>query len=124
MNEPFFAAVPGRVPHAGENADSPLAFRAYNPELIVLGKRMEDWLRISVAGWHSFAWNGSDMFGLGTLDRPWQDPTLEPMQAARLKMAAAFEFTPNAESRGACNLSRVRPAPRRNPGIAGFEESG
>jgi xylose isomerase len=23
--------------------------------------------------WHSFAWDGRDMFGSGTLDRPWLD---------------------------------------------------
>lgn len=92
MNEPFFTTVPERIPYAGEDTDSALAFKVYKPELIVLGKRMEDWLRIGVAYWHSFAWNGSDMFGNGTLDRPWQDPALAPMQAARAKMAAAFEF--------------------------------
>jgi xylose isomerase len=92
LNEPFFTAVPERIPYAGEGTGSALAFEVYDPEMIVLGKRVEDWLRISVAYWHSFAWNGSDMFGSGTLDRPWQDPELDPMQAARLKMAAAFEL--------------------------------
>jgi xylose isomerase len=92
LNEPFFTDVSDRVPHAGEGSGSALAFKVYNPEQILLGKRMEDWLRISVAYWHSFAWQGSDMFGSGTLDRPWQDPALDPMQAARLKMAVAFEF--------------------------------
>ena len=53
---------------------------------------MEDWLRVSVAYWHSFAANGSDMFGSGTFDRPWARQTGDPMQAAREKMAAAFEF--------------------------------
>ena len=32
------------------------------------------------------------MFGLGTLDRPWLDAAADPMDAARMKMAAAFEF--------------------------------
>ena len=53
---------------------------------------MEDWLRVSVAYWHAFAANGSDMFGVGTWDRPWTNPSIDPMDGARLKMAAAFEF--------------------------------
>jgi xylose isomerase len=59
---------------------------------MVLGKRMEDWLRVGVCFWHSFAWDGRDMFGLGTLERPWLADGVEPMAAARHKMAAAFEF--------------------------------
>ena len=59
---------------------------------MVLGKRMADHLRIGVCLWHSFAWDGRDMFGIGTLDRPWLDPAAEPMPAARQKMAVAFEF--------------------------------
>jgi xylose isomerase len=59
---------------------------------MVLGKRMEDHLRIAVCYWHSFNWPGSDVFGAGTLDRPWLSGTGDPMDAARQKMDAAFEF--------------------------------
>jgi xylose isomerase len=58
---------------------------------MVLGKRMVDWLRPGVCVWHSFAWDGRDMFGVGTLDRPWLTATDE-MAGARARMAAAFEF--------------------------------
>jgi xylose isomerase len=92
LNEPVFSVDAERVRYAGEDAGAAFGFKVYNPELVLLGRRMEDWLRVSVAYWHSFAWNGSDMFGSGTLDRPWQDQALDPMEAARLKMAAAFEF--------------------------------
>ena len=53
---------------------------------------MEDHLRPGVCFWHSFAWPGVDMFGIGTLDRPWLRGTGDPMAAARTKMAVAFEF--------------------------------
>jgi xylose isomerase len=53
---------------------------------------MEDHLRIAVCYWHSFNWPGSDVFGSGTFDRPWNDPRLDPMLAARAKADAAFEF--------------------------------
>ena len=92
MTESFFAQVPGRIPFAGPASSEPLAFKVYDPDRLVLGKRMEEHLRIGVCLWHSFAWDGRDMFGAGTLDRPWLDPLLEPMDAARMKMAAAFEF--------------------------------
>ena len=88
----FFAGVSGPIPFAGPESTEPLAFKVYDPDRLVLGKRMEEHLRIGVCLWHSFAWDGRDMFGSGTLDRPWNDAALDPMDAARMKMAAAFEF--------------------------------
>ena len=92
MGDDFFTEVPGRIPFGGLDADDPLAFKVYEPDRLVLGKRMEEHLRIGVCLWHSFAWDGRDMFGVGTLDRPWLAPAVEPMAAARMKMAVAFEF--------------------------------
>ena len=92
MTDEFFSTVPGRIPFGGLDSTDPLAFKVYEPDRVVLGKRMEDHLRIGVCLWHSFAWDGRDMFGIGTLDRPWLDPAAEPMPAARRKMAVAFEF--------------------------------
>ena len=88
----LLAGVSGPIPFAGPESTEPLAFKVYQPDRLVLGKRMEDWLRVGVCFWHSFAWDGRDMFGSGTLDRPWNDAALDPMDAARMKMAAAFEF--------------------------------
>ena len=92
MADPFFTDVPDCIPFGGSGSTDPLAFKAYEPERVVLGKRMVDWLRPGVCFWHSFAWDGRDMFGVGTLDRPWNAAGLDPMAAARQKMAAAFEF--------------------------------
>ncbi len=88
----FFPQVPGRIPFTGVGSDEPLAFKVYQPDRLVLGKRMEDHLRIAVCYWHSFNWPGSDVFGVGTFDRPWLDPRVDPMAAARTKLSAAFEF--------------------------------
>jgi xylose isomerase len=76
----------------GLEADSDLAYRVYDPDRLVLGKRMEDHLRLAVCYWHSFAWPGTDVFGAGTFDRPWLEAAGDPMDAARMKMDAAFEF--------------------------------
>lgn len=92
MAADFFTDVPGRIPFGGLDATDPLAFRVYQPDRLVLGKRMEDHLRPGVCFWHSFAWPGTDMFGMGTLDRPWIAPTGDQMAYARAKMDAAFEF--------------------------------
>ncbi|HEY5488488.1 MAG TPA: xylose isomerase [Candidatus Limnocylindrales bacterium] len=88
----FFADVHGPIPFGGLDSLDPLTFRVYQPDRVVLGKRMVDHLRPGVCFWHSFAWDGRDMFGIGTLDRPWLEATDDEMAAARTKMAVAFEF--------------------------------
>lgn len=84
----FFAGIEP-VPFEGPTSTNPLAFRFYEPDRLVLGKRMEDQLRLSVAYWHSFAWPGSDPFGGQTFERPWFG---SGMEAARLKAEIAFEM--------------------------------
>ncbi|WP_417256461.1 xylose isomerase [Celeribacter halophilus] len=66
-----------------------LAFHHYNPDEIVMGKRMEDHLRFAVAYWHSFAWPGDDPFGGQTFERPWFGNT---MDLAKMKADVAFEM--------------------------------
>jgi xylose isomerase len=80
------------VRYEGPGSGNDLAYKVYDPDRVVLGKRMEDQMRIAVCYWHSFNWPGSDVFGAGTLDRPWLDGTSDPIAAARQKMDAAFEF--------------------------------
>ncbi len=77
------------IPFKGPDSDEPLAFRFYEPDRIVLGKRMEDQLRPAVCYWHNFVYSGSDPFGGQTFDRPWFGDT---MDHARAKADAAFEM--------------------------------
>ena len=77
------------VGYEGPDSANPLAYRFYNPDEMVAGKRMEDHLRFAVAYWHSFAWPGGDPFGGQTFERPWFGDTME---AARLKAEVAFEM--------------------------------
>jgi xylose isomerase len=84
----FFSAIEP-IRYAGPDAASALAFRYYDKDRVVRGKRMEDHLRMAVCFWHSFASDGKDMFGSGTFERPWQGDTLEH---AKQKAAAAFDF--------------------------------
>jgi len=91
MSTEFFTEVPGRIPFGGLDSTDPLSFKVYDPDRLVMGKRMEDHLRMAVCYWHSFNWPGSDVFGAGTFDRPWLNAA-DPLEAAHRKMDAAFEF--------------------------------
>jgi len=77
------------VTYKGPRSKDALAYRHYNKDEMVLGKRMEDHIRPAVAYWHTFAWEGGDPFGGRTFDRPWYD---KGMAGAKLKADVAFEF--------------------------------
>ncbi len=88
MSTGFFGDI-APVRHEGPDSDNPLAYRHYDKDEVVLGKRMEDNLRFAVAYWHSFAWQGGDPFGGQTFQRPWFGDTMEH---AKLKADVAFEM--------------------------------
>ena len=77
------------VRFGGPDADGDFAFRHYDPDEVVMGKRLEDHLRFAVAWWHSFAYTGTDPFGGDTFERPWFGATMEH---ARAKADAAFDL--------------------------------
>ncbi|NHB91215.1 xylose isomerase [Photorhabdus cinerea] len=80
-----------RVSYEGKQSNNPLAFRHYNPEEIILGKKMKDHLRFAACYWYNFCWNGSDMFGSGAFERFWQKGGND-LERAKLKADVAFEF--------------------------------
>ncbi len=84
----FFAGIPA-LTYQGPDSDDDFAFRHYNPDEIVLGRRMEDHLRFAICYWHNFAWPGGDPFGGQTFLRPWFGDT---MDLAKLKADVAFEM--------------------------------
>lgn len=84
----FFKGI-APIKYEGPQSPNPLAYRHYNKDEMILGKRMEDHIRAAVAYWHSFAWEGGDPFGGRTFDRPWYD---KGMDGARLKADVAFEM--------------------------------
>ncbi len=84
----FFKDIP-KVLYEGPDSDAEFAYRHYNPDEVVMGKRLEDHLRFAVAWWHSFAWPGGDPFGGQTFERPWFGDT---MDLARMKADVAFEL--------------------------------
>ncbi len=75
----------------GKESDNPLAFRYYDENRKVAGKTLKEFFRFAVAYWHSFCNTGGDPFGVGTRSFPW-DQYSDPMDRARARMDAAFEF--------------------------------
>lgn len=71
------------------DATHDFAYRSYDPNEVIMGKRMAEHLRFAVAYWHSFAWEGGDPFGGQTFLRPWFGDTMEH---ARIKADAAFDM--------------------------------
>ena len=68
-----------------------MAFRYYDAEKVILGTKMKDWLKFSMAWWHTLCAEGGDQFGGGTKEFPW-NTSADPIQAAKDKMDAGFEF--------------------------------
>ncbi|MBN2666632.1 MAG: xylose isomerase [Bacteroidales bacterium] len=86
----FYPGI-GKIEYEGRKSKNPLAFRWYNPEQEVSGKKMKDHLRFAIAYWHSFCGDGTDQFGSTTHFFPWDDMKLDDKISSRLD--AAFEFT-------------------------------
>lgn len=88
----YFPNVKSRIqfdPKADKN--HLLVFRHYDPEEIVAGKTMEEWLRFAVCYWHTFCGNGADPFGAPTLIRSWNKDA-GTLNGDLAKAEAAFEF--------------------------------
>ena len=90
MSASYFAEF-ATVRYEGPDSDNDLAYRWYDKDRVILGKRMEDHLRFAVCMWHTFCWPGSDVFGAGTFTRPW---LIGPNDAAaaKAKREAALSF--------------------------------
>ncbi len=80
-----------KIKYEGGGTDNPLAFRYYNEDEVVAGKKMSEHLRFAVAYWHTFQATGIDPFGSGTAVRPW-DTISDKMELAKVKVEANFEL--------------------------------
>ncbi len=90
MNTQYFPTV-GQIKFEGKESKNPMAFRYYNPEKVVMGKKMKDWLKFSMAWWHTLCAEGGDQFGGGTKTFPWNQGT-DALSIAKQKVDAGFEF--------------------------------
>nr|WP_293841697.1 xylose isomerase [uncultured Arsenicibacter sp.] len=89
-DQEYFKGI-GAIAYEGPKSKNPLAFKWYNPELVINGKTLRDQLRYAISYWHTFCGTGGDPFGPGTRVFAW-DQSNDAVTRAKLKMDAAFEF--------------------------------
>jgi len=89
-NKEFYKGI-NEIKFEGKESDNPFAFKYYNPDQLVMGKSMLEHFRFAIAYWHSFCGQGSDPFGPGTQQFPW-DQSSDPIKRAKDKADAAFEM--------------------------------
>lgn len=90
MAKEYFANI-GKIKYEGPDSKNPLAFRYYDAERVVMGKKMKDWLKFAMAWWHTLCAEGGDQFGGGTKSFPW-NTNPDPVAAAKEKADAGFEI--------------------------------
>ena len=90
MAKEYFPGI-GKIKFEGTESYNPLAYRYYDAERVVLGKKMKDWFKFAMAWWHTLCAEGSDQFGGNSMKYPWNCST-DPLQAAKDKADAGFEF--------------------------------
>ena len=87
---PYFDAIP-TIAYEGPDTDNPLAYRWYDAKQKVLGKPMKEWMRNAVCYWHTFRGTALDIFGPGTINRPWEDGT-NSVDMALKRTEVVFDF--------------------------------
>ncbi|KAA6300853.1 MAG: Xylose isomerase [Candidatus Ordinivivax streblomastigis] len=86
----YFPGI-GKIKFESKESRNPLAFRYYDAEKVVNGKKMKDWFKFAMAWWHTLCAEGGDQFGGGTKKFPWNG-SADKLQAAKNKLDAGFEF--------------------------------
>ena len=90
MTKKYFPTI-GKIPFEGPDSKNPLAFHYYEPDRIILGRKMKDWLRFAVAWWHTLGQASGDQFGGQTRNYAWDEPEC-PVERAKAKADAGFEL--------------------------------
>ena len=86
----YFPGI-GKIKFEGTGSYNPLAYRYYDAERVVLGKKMKDWFKFAMAWWHTLCAEGSDPFGSDSKKFPW-NCSADALQRAKDKADAGFEF--------------------------------
>jgi len=89
-NKEYFKNI-SKIPFEGKDSKNPLAFKYYDENKMIAGKKMIDHFKFAIAYWHSFGASGADPFGSDTKNSVWLTNP-DPIQKAKEKMDAAFEF--------------------------------
>ena len=90
-NKEFFPGI-ARIKYEGKESNNPLSFKYYDENKVIEGKTLKEHLRFAMAYWHTLLGTGGDPFGPGTKEFQWNLKS-DPIDQARERMDAAFEFT-------------------------------
>ena len=86
----YFPSI-GKIKFEGKESKNPLAYRYYDAEKVIMGKKMKDWLKFAMAWWHTLCAEGGDQFGGGTKTFPWNQGA-DALTVAKQKADAGFEI--------------------------------
>ena len=78
------------IKYEGVKSKNPFSFKHYNKDEIIGGKKMSEHLKFSMAYWHTIVADGTDMFGVGTIDKSLGEKN--PIEIYKKKVYAAFEI--------------------------------
>ena len=78
------------IKYEGVKSKNPFSFKHYNKDEIIGGKKMSEHLKFSMAYWHTIVADGTDMFGVGTIDKSLGEQ--DPIEIYKKKVYAAFEI--------------------------------
>ena len=90
MSKEYFPGI-GKIPYEGAESKNVMAFHYYDPERVVMGKKMKDWFKFAIAWWHTLGQASADQFGGQTRSYEW-DKAEDVLQRAKDKMDAGFEI--------------------------------
>ncbi|MBQ7906935.1 MAG: xylose isomerase [Clostridia bacterium] len=86
----IFESIP-QIKYEGPKSKNPLSFKYYDPDRVILGKKMSEHLPFAMAWWHNLCAEGTDMFGRGVANKSF-GKEYGTMEHARAKVDAGFEF--------------------------------
>lgn len=86
----FFPGI-GKINFEGKESCNPLAFRYYDAEKVVYGRKMKEWFKFSMAYWHTLCAESDDPFGDTSKDFEWNNGG-DIIERARKRVDAGFEF--------------------------------
>lgn len=80
-----------KIEFEGKDSTNPLAFKYYDANRVIMGKKMKEHLPFAMAWWHNLCAAGTDMFGRDTAEKSFGTEK-GTMAHAKAKVDAGFEF--------------------------------
>ena len=79
-----------KINYEGPKSKEPFAFKYYNPDEVIHGKKMRDHLKFALSYWHTLGYCGNDMFGGPTENKDFGET--DKMTIYKKKADVAFEL--------------------------------